>query len=149
MSNEFILYLTLLQFIYDWRAVTCKHSRQTANLSLRRQQLMKEKYTTNDPPTENKISSPICILAGSNDVINEKIAFKWFDWQILFKWHHQSKMPPLSVADPDFELRRGPSSILLAQRAYLPFSKNKGGGASGPLPWICHCLFGFDRQLNE
>ena len=46
---------------------------------------MKEKYTTNDPPTENKISSPIRILAGSNDVINEKIAFKWFDWQVLFK----------------------------------------------------------------
>ena len=38
----------------------------------------------------------------------------------------------LSVADPDFELRRGPGVILLAQPAFLPavipsfFTQNKG-----------------------
>ena len=60
------------------------------------------------------------------------------------------------VADPDFELRRGPGSILLAQPAFLPsaiffFTQNKGGGGGGPpepLPlirhWtlvVCKCVF--------
>ena len=40
----------------------------------------------------------------------------------------------ISVADPDFELRRGPGFNLLAQPALLPsiissfFTRNKGGG---------------------
>ena len=39
---------------------------------------------------------------------------------------------PVAVADPDFELRSGPGSILLAQPAFLPsvifsfFTQNKG-----------------------
>ena len=39
-----------------------------------------------------------------------------------------------AVADPDFKLRRGPGSILLAQPAFPPsvissyFTQNKGGG---------------------
>ena len=43
-----------------------------------------------------------------------------------------------SVADPDFELRRGPSSILLAQAAFRPsvissfFTQNKGEARA---PW--------------
>ena len=42
------------------------------------------------------------------------------------------------VADPVFELRRGPDSILLAQPALLPsvissfFTQNKGGGDRTP-----------------
>ena len=50
------------------------------------------------------------------------------------------------MANPDFELRRGSGSILLAQAAFLPsvissfFTQNKGGGGGGgsggpgPLP---------------
>lgn len=52
------------------------------------------------------------------------------------------------VADPVFELRRGPASILLAQPSFLPsaISSNKEGGGWGggacpprPLPKIRHC----------
>ena len=41
------------------------------------------------------------------------------------------------MANPDFELRRGSGSILLAQAAFLPsvissfFTQNKGGGGGG------------------
>ena len=46
----------------------------------------------------------------------------------------------LSVADPDFKLRIGPGSILLAKPAFLPsvissfFTQNKEGGPGGPGP---------------
>ena len=42
------------------------------------------------------------------------------------------------MADPDFELRRGSGSILLAQPAFLPsvissfFTQNKGGSGRAP-----------------
>ena len=52
----------------------------------------------------------------------------------------------MPVADPDFELRRGPGYILLAHQAFLPsiissfFTQNKEGpGPPVPLPWIHHC----------
>ena len=54
-------------------------------------------------------------------------------------WHHYAYI--LSVANPHFELRRGPGSILLAQSVFLPsvisffffFTQNKGeGGGGGP-----------------
>ena len=44
------------------------------------------------------------------------------------------------MADPDFELRRGPGFILLVQLAFLPsvissfFTQNKEGGPPGPSP---------------
>ena len=44
------------------------------------------------------------------------------------------------MADPDFELRRGPGFNLLAQPAFLPsvissfFTQNKGGGGPCPSP---------------
>ena len=46
----------------------------------------------------------------------------------------------LSVADPDFELRRGPGFILLAQLAFLPsvissfFTQNKRGAQAPRAP---------------
>ena len=49
-----------------------------------------------------------------------------------------------SVVDPDFQLKRGPSFVLLAQPAFLPsvisslFTQNRAGGGAlrspGPLP---------------
>ena len=48
----------------------------------------------------------------------------------------------VTVADPDFELRRGPCFILLSQPPSLPsvisslFNQNKSGWGPGPLPYI-------------
>ena len=84
-----------------------------------------DRYSTNMSTDTSAESQPICRL-----IHRSRGAQNTHDPQ-----------SELSVADPDFELRRGPGFTLLAQRAFLPSvissfsSQYKGGpGSPGSLP---------------